>query len=190
MKKVLVFMLCFLAVFAIVSCKQDPKEPEKEDAYVLTVRPAVENPDDPESTINWGTQTGKFQFTITQPIAAGESIEFLAKVASDITEIDVRDGSTSPYTQWASPKVSSLEQTDDGWLIVSIDGEQVTSTAELIGFTLRMPEQNANLFISIKDLKIDGEAVDFEEIDPNTYATAFSGALVPSRVSATVSKEN
>jgi len=191
MKKVLVFMLCFLAVFAIVSCKQDPKEPEKkDDAYVLTVRPAVENPDDPESTINWGTQTGKYQFTLTQPIVAGESIEFLAKVASDITEIIVRDGSTGPsYTKWATLAVSSLEKTDDGWLIVSIEGDKVTSTADLIGLTFTTP-QNASLFVSIKDLKIDGEAVDFEEIDPNAFATAFAGALCPTRVSAVVSKEN
>lgn len=190
MKKVLVFMLCFLAVFAIVSCKQDPKEPEKKDSYVLTVRPAVENPDDPESTINWGTQTGKYQFTLTQPIVAGESIEFLAKVASDITEIIVRDGSTGPsYTKWATLAVSSLETTDDGWLIVSIEGDKVTSTADLIGLTFTTP-QNASLFVSIKDLKIDGEAVDFEEIDPNVFATAFAGALCPTRVSAVVSKEN
>ena len=188
MKKVLVFMLCFLAVFAIVSCKQDPKEPVKDDAYVLTVRPAVENPDDPESTINWGEQTGKCQFTLATAVAAGESIEFLAKVSSDVTKIDVRMG-VSPFTTWKSFTVSECEKTDDGWLIISIDEETVTAGAEKLGITLRVP-QNPNIFCSIKDLKIDGEAVDFEAIVPAEYATAMSGALCPTRVSAEVTKEN
>ena len=188
MKKVLVFMLCFLAVFAIVSCKQDPKEPVKDDAYVLTVRPAVADPDDPESTIDWGTQTGKCQFTLATAVAAGESIEFLAKVSSDVTKIDVRMGA-NPFTTWKSFVVDECEKTDDGWLIISIDEETVSAGAEKIGITLRVP-QNPNIFCSIKDLKIDGEAVDFEEIVAAEYATAMDGALCPTRVSAVVSKEN
>ena len=188
MKKVLVFMLCFLAVFAIVSCKQDPPKPAK-DAYVLTVRPAVADPEDPESTIDWGDQTGKCQFTLATAVAAGESIEFLAKVSSDVTKIDVRMGA-SPFTTWKSIVVDECEKTDDGWLIATIDADLVTSGCDLIGITLRVPTQNEDIFMSIKELKIDEEEVDFEEINPATYATAMSGALCPTRVSATVSKEN
>ena len=79
MKKLLVILLCLVAVFAIVSCKQDPKpadEPVVEDGGVLTVKPA-------SAEVTWGN-TDRFQFVINQEFADGDDVEFLLKLSDSL----------------------------------------------------------------------------------------------------------
>ena len=188
MKKVFILMLCLLAVFAVVSCKHEPEQPNEpvvENGGTLTIRPAVADPTNPESTINWGTQTSKFQFTMKQAIQVEEdedcTIEFLMKVSADVTKVDVRDGSAHPdYPVWGSGTISSLTPDDDGWYSVKVTA---TSTCDKIGFTVRIPTQNPDIFISIKNLKIDGEIVDFSEVEPEKYVETFLG--VPGTIAVT-----
>lgn len=188
MKKVFIIMLCLLAVFAIVSCKHEPEQPNEpvvENGGTLTIRPAVADPTDPESTIDWGTQTSKFQFTMKQAIQVDEdedcTIEFLMKVSSDVTKVDVRDGSDNPsYPIWGSATISSLSADDDGWYSVKVTA---TSTCDKIGFTVRIPTQNPDIYISIKNLKIDGDLIDFADWTPAVAVEPFLG--VPSKIDVT-----
>ena len=187
MKKLFIIMLCILAVFAVASCNQDPKDGPKveENGGTLTVRPAVDNPEAENPAINWGTQEKKFQFRINQAVGVEESVEFLAKVSSDVTEIDVRDGATDATWNSAKAKLTDLSTTDDGWYIIEIDGTK-TSSCEKIGITLRVPAQNEDIFISIKNLKIDGELIDFSEWNEATCVEPY--VSVPSKVAATITK--
>ena len=87
MKKTIIIMLCLLAAFAIVSCKHEPEKGSEpgpaveEHGGILTVRPA-------EGAAF--TQDGKFQFKMAIKYYSGDSIEFKAKVSSDVTALEVR----------------------------------------------------------------------------------------------------
>ena len=186
MKKLIIIMLCILAAFAVASCKQDPKggSTTEENGGTLTVKPGSVDPNDETTALTW-SQEKKFQFLINQVVIAEESVEFLAKVSADVTEIDVRDGATNNTWNTSNAKLTDLSTTDDGWYIIQIDGAK-TSSCEKIGITLRVPTQNADIFISIKNLKIDGELIDFSEWNEATCVEPYYS--VPNRVEATITK--
>ena len=180
MKKVFVILLCLAMVIAVSSCKQDPKQSE-ESGGTLTIRPAVADPDDPESVINWGNQTAKFQFTLVQKIEEDSEIEFLMKVSGDVTRVDVRDGSNGPdYTVWGNGTIASLDPDDNGWYSVKVTS---STNCDKIGFTVRVPSQNPDIFISIRNLKVDGDIVNFAELNTSVAVEPFLD--VPSRIDVT-----
>ena len=179
MKKFLVILLCLLAVFAIVSCKEEPEEaaaPE-ENGGTITIKPA---------STDWGTQTGKMQFILNYEFAGQEEISFLLKFTPEVTKFRVRAGETGSYGTWLDvTDLSALETTDDGWYIVELDGSTVTES-EGLGFTAYVSEQSADIEIQIKNLKIDGALVDLSEWDEATCVKPMVG--VPAALSATITK--
>ena len=173
MKKVLVILLCLLAIFAMVSCKQDleqenggettPAAPE-ENGGVLTVRAA-------EGALF--PQGDRFQFLIDQPLSLDDEIEFLVKCSDVFTSIIPRSGnSDSGYAKFGTFDLEDLSVDADGWYKVETD---VTEDTEFFGITLYLPEgevQDETLFVSIKNLKINGKIVDFSEYNSeNCLAT-------------------
>ena len=181
MKKILVFLVVLLAVFAFVSCKQEPEPdntPVVENGGTLTIRPAVANPEDPEPAIDGGTQPGKFQFKLKQEVSGIQTIAFLAKVSDDVTKVEVRDGSTT--TTWGSVTIADSTP-EDGWYSFSVESLEDTE-CDYIAITVRVV-QNPNVFIQIKNLKIDGKIVDFSEWNPATDVGPWYD--VPSNVDAT-----
>ena len=166
MKKIIVLLLCLMAVFAIVSCKQEPEPtpelaPAAENGGILTVKPA-------SSEVTWGN-TDRFQFVINQEYAEWDTIEFLVKLSDSFASIVPRSGdSSTSWPKFATLAISSLEQDDDGWYIVSTTA---TDAYTQLGFTAYLNSgaaQDENLFISIKNLKIDGVLIDFSEYDAAT----------------------
>ena len=184
MKRLLVILLCLLAVFAVVSCNQEPEEAAPsggadENGGTITIKPASED---------WGTQTGKMQFLIDYAIEAESEISFLMKATSEVTKITVRAGQDGSYVKWLTDaELSALETTDDGWLIVEVDGSKVTDSAGL-GITLTVTAQTQDIEFQIKNLKIDGVLVDFSDWDATTCVGPLTGAECPTAVSATITK--
>ena len=190
MKKFLVILLCLLAVFAVVSCKEEPEEAAtpavEENGGTITIKPASED---------WGTQTGKMQFILinkdkeadeAEVFLGQEEISFLLKFTSQVTSFQVRAGDDGGWTTWLKvTDFSSLETTDDGWYIVELDGSTVTES-EGLGFTAYVSEQSADIEIQIKNLKIDGALVDLSTWDEATCVKPMLG--VPAALSATITK--
>lgn len=187
MKKFFVILLCLLAVFAIVSCKEEPEEAAtpaaEENGGTITIKPVISELND--VVTDWGNQSGKMQFVLNQEIIAEQSISFLAKCSSEVTKITVRAGDGG-YTKWLDgASLSSLETTDDGWYIVEVDETKVTDSAGL-GITLTVSAQSKDIEFQIKNLKIDDELVDFSEWDEASCVKPMVG--VPTALSATITK--
>ena len=184
MKKLLVIMLCLVAVFAIVSCKQDP-EPAPEPAPVvknggvLTVKPA-------SSEVTWGN-TDRFQFVINEEFKDGDTVEFLLKLSDSFASIVPRSGNESlSWPKFGTLKLDTLTKDADGWYIVSVTA---TDEFEQLGFTAMLASggvQDENLFVSVKNLKIGGKLVDFSTYEAETYVAPLVGS--PSEVTATIEK--
>ena len=191
MKRIIVLLLCLLAVFAMVSCKEEPEEAEtpaiEENGGTIAIKPAVENPDDPESTINWGTQDNKIQFVLDQAIEDDQDIAFLLKTTSEVTSFQVRN--SDDYATWLKvDPISSCEKDSEGWYIVEIDGEDTVTESSGLGFTAYVSSQTENIEIQIKNLKIGGKLIDFSTWDTDTCVGPMVGAEVPSALSATITK--
>lgn len=175
-------MLCLVAVFAIVSCKQDPKpadEPVVEDGGVLTVKPA-------SAEVTWGN-TDRFQFLINQEFADGDTVEFLLKLSDSFASIVPRSGNSElSWPKFATLALTALEKDEDGWYIVSVTAndefEQLGMTAMLASGAV----QDENLFISIKNLKIGGKLIDFATYDAESCVAPLVNC--PDGVTATIEK--
>ncbi len=164
MKKAFIILFVLLAVFAFASCKQEPEEtPAEENGGTLTIKPAVADPEAAEPAINWGDQTGKFQFRLNQEVSGVQTITFLAKVSDDVTKVEVRDGGTT--TTWGSV-IMADSTPEDGWYSFSVESLDETE-CDFFAITVRVA-QSPNVFIQIKDLRIDGQLVDFSKWDTAT----------------------
>ena len=187
MKKVIVILLCLLAVFAIVACKE---EPENTSGGGDAIPPATE--------VNGGTltvnaaegaafpQDDRFQFLIAQPLKEDDEIEFLVKCSESFTSIVPRSGnSSSEYAKFGTYDFDSLPEDGYGWFKVETD---VTEDTEYFGITLYLEAeavQDETLFISIKNLKINGKVVDFSEYDEETCLATLQ---TPDALSAVITK--
>ena len=181
MKRILVLLLCFLAVFAIVSCKEEPEaEPAvEENGGTITIKPVINAPED------WGSQKGKMQFVLSQPIEDDQDIVFLLKVTSEVTSFQVRNG--DDYNTWLKvDPISSCEKNADGWYVVEIDGEDIVTESSGLGFTAYVTEQTADIEVQIKNLKIGGTLIDFSTWDEESCVTDMVG--VPAALSAEITK--
>ena len=110
MKKLLVVLLCLLAVFAIVSCKHEP-EPEPEPA------PA---PVDDDATVYVLTATAsgdRFQFKWDAVEDSGDQV-FTLKYKTDktVTSVTTRDPSGAKYVDCAAIATYISEADDAGWV--------------------------------------------------------------------------
>ena len=186
MKKALVILLCLLAVFAIVSCKDEPEEAGGGDS----------TPPAPE--VNGGTltvnaaegaafpQEDRFQFLIAQPLKEDDEIEFLVKCSESFTSVIPRSGnSSSDFKKFGTFDFDSLSEDEDGWFKVETD---VAEDTEYFGITLYLEEgavQDETLFVSIKNLKINGKTVDFGEYDAETCLATL---MTPDALSAVITK--
>ena len=183
MKKVFILMLCLLAVFAIVSCKQEPEkgnEPAsavEENGGTLTVHATA--------GATWG-QPDRFQYVINQAFDDGDTIEFLLKLSDSFTSVVPRSAnSANSYAKFATKAISSLEKDEDGWYMVSV---VATEAFDKLAITCMLGSgvQDENLFVSIKNLKIGDELIDFTEFEEGTVAAPFLG--VPSEIVAVVTE--
>ena len=194
MKKLFVLLLCLLAVFAIVSCKQEPEpepatpptpaEPEFEEpdweSGVLRVMPA-------EGAESSWDQKGKLQFKMAVSYNAGEPIEFKIKCSDDITGIEIREvGNGDTFFIPKETPLSNWEKDSDGWYIISVPGESVVPVAEpclVLGVTARVPADSATrafCYVAFKDMKINNVPVDFTTFVGNELALISSYSSSPS----------
>ena len=197
MKKVLVILFVLLALFAIASCKQDPKpaeqtpdttpdttpvstEPTTADIIAAIVEPdwevgvlRVKSDKDAENP----KQPNKFQFALNKSVTAGQSISFLAKFTENASTLTVRNGDADPYTRFIpDTAVSSFDQDSDGWYNVIVPGDGVIDSS-VIGFTMYVDTGTwASSYIAIKDFKIAGEPVDLTALDEDSDIMPFVGA--------------
>ena len=158
MKKVLVFMLCFLAVFAIVSCKHEPDDPtppaeewKKGDLVVSPAQGAI------------FTQEGKFQFKIAVEYSEGDNIEFHMKCSEAVTKLDVREGGANNTVFESFVIDEDTEKDSDGWYKISVSSDKVSpDEGQYLGLTARLPDEaRDNCFVAIRNLKIGNQAIDF-----------------------------
>lgn len=173
MKKFFVLLICLLAVFAIVSCKQEPEKGNDPVTPPTPAEPEFEEPDWESGVLRVRpadgatfSQSGKFQFKMTVNYSAGEPIEFKLKCTDDVTGIEVREGGNGDT--FFIPKYTALsvwEKDEDGWYIISIPAESVVPVSDpcfSLGITARLPDANRALcYVAIKDMKINNVPVDF-----------------------------
>lgn len=203
MKKVFIVLTVLLAIFAFASCNQDPKpaanptpasdpasdpgstEPTTAEIIAAIVEPEweagvlrVKSGEDAENE----SQPNKFQFGLNLNVAAGQSIDFLAKFTDNANSLLVRqyESPHTPYnsTQTSSESISIEELTpdEDGWYSVSVPGEYVVESTR-IALTLYVDTGTwASSFVAIKDLKIGGEAVDLTLLDEDADILPFVNA--------------
>ena len=175
MKKLLGIVLCVCVLFSVISCKQTIKE---ENGGILTIRPA--------SGCEWGTQTDRFQFQISQPVNKSQSIEFLAKFSSEVTAITVRNADTVSEKWLSSAGFDELKAMDDGWYKVEVDENDVLTNSSGLAMTLAVSAQTQDIFISIKNLRIDGKLIDFSSYNEENCVDAFYST--PNLVSAEITR--
>ena len=190
MRKLFIVLLCMLALFAVVSCKNEPKNSDNTDSEdegwesdVLIVSPA-------EGTTF--SQTGKFQFTMKVTVEAGKEVGFLAKFSDDITKITPRQGE-GRNTKWMTDvPLSDLQMDEDGWYIIVVPAEKVilqedevvdngdgttstvaknVETSSKIALSVGVSDDTrANCWVAIKDLYVNGDADGgVDEVDFSTW---------------------
>jgi len=184
MRRILVFLLCMLAVFAVVSCKNDPT-PTPEPTPTPTP-----TPDPPEPSWETGTlvvrpaegcsfsQEKKFQFQMALQYNANEPIELKMYCSEDVTAITVRQAGDGDQRFIPDTSVYEFETDEDGWYIIKLTADQVIPTISpcfAMGITVRLPDDNRmNCYVAIKDMKINGEAVDFLDYeDDDSFVSAY-----------------
>lgn len=183
MRKLLVVLLCMMALFAVVSCKNNPEptptptpepptptpEPEWESG-TLVVRPAEECS---------FSQTGKFQFQMALDYNEFEPIELLMYCSDEVTAVTIRQAGDGDQRFIPDTPIDNFETTDDGWLIIKLSAEEVIPTispCHALGVTVRLPDANRmNCYVAIKDMKINDEDVDFlqYEGEEDSFITAY-----------------
>ena len=183
MKKVFVLLLCVLAVFAIVSCKQEPEKesdptpaPSGDNGAILTVTA------DTGATYE---HADRFQFAIVQPIKENDSVVFEVKLPESAKSIVPRNGK-GDYDKFETISIDSLTPDADGWYKIDTDA---TVDCEAFGITVMLQDeavQDDGLFVSIRNLKIGGVAVDFTKYDSATCVIPVVQS--PDAVKATITK--
>lgn len=175
MKKALIIFAVLLAIFAFVSCKNEPEatpEPEPAPADPEFVEPDWESgvirimpAEGAESS--W-EQKGKLQFKMAVSYNAGEPIEFKLKCSDDITGIEIREvGNGDTFFIPKETPLSNWEKDSDGWYIISVSGSSVVPVAEpclVLGVTARVPADSptrAFCYVAFKDMRINNVPVDF-----------------------------
>lgn len=198
-------MLCMLALFAFVACKNDPKNSNSDSTThdsdaeaaitqpgVLDVRPAASVTTWTKET-NW-TQSGKFQFRLDVEFEAGKSIDLYLKCSESFNRVAIRQagGDNTKFKIDGAEYVplSSIPKDDDGWYIVSVPAESVTPMDGAIaqtswiglGITLYVPdgntawEVNPPCYAAIKGLSFNGEFFDITNWDEETCVKSFYDA--------------
>ena len=196
MKKVLVILFVLLAVFALASCKQDPKPAEQTPDPTPDPTPGTTEPTTAEIIAaivepEWEAgvlrvksaedatnekQPNKFQFVLNKSVTDGQAIEFKAKFTDNASTITVRKGE-GDYARFINDtSVYDLVKDDDGWYTVSVPADGVVACG-CIGFTLYVETGTwASSFIAIKGLKIGGEDVDITALDEDADIVPFVSA--------------
>ena len=191
MRKLIVVLLCMLALFAVVSCNNEPQtvvddnpgsgEPEW-DTGTLLIKPG-------EGCV-WGGNQDRFQFyvNVDQPLAANDVVSFLVKLSDSFEKIVPRSSnSTSSYVKFSTLPLASLEQDDDGWYIVSVTA---TEACDYLGITCMLKSdavQSEDLYVAIIDMEINESPVDFDSIDGDA-AIPFGGAANPDKITAIITE--
>lgn len=187
MKKLFVLFLCLLTVFAVVSCNNEAKKTpdsdpiEEENGGVITVRPA--------QGASWNS-SGRFQFFLDEEISMGDTIGFLLKMSDTFSSVVVRsDDADNAWPKFATVPVNSEMLNDDGWYV--INDVIANGNCYALGISAMLKSdatQNENLFVQIKNLRINDRLIDFTTCDADTYVTPFAGATAPSDLVVTIDK--
>ncbi len=197
MKKTVLFFVVVFMIFALASCKQDPKQaadttpasdpasdPGSTEPTTAEIIAAIVEPEWEEGVLRVKSapdatnedQPSKFQFGLNKSVTEGQSIGFLAKFTGNAASLLVRQYE-SPHTKFGSEiPVDEFETDEDGWYIVSISGEDVVTSSQ-IAFTMYVePNTWASSFVAIKDLKINGEDVDLTLLEEDEDVLSFVNA--------------
>ena len=165
MKRILVFFLCLLAVFTIVSCNQEPEQKGgggsgsgSGSMYYHLV----------------ATETAKrFGFRYSDlAIEPGDELTFKYRSDHPVTHLYLRDAAGETGV---SKKVIDeyIEEEDDGWFSFSFEFEETLDGIRLELANYLTPETGAHDegvgkfepgdYLDIMDLAINGEALEIEE---------------------------
>jgi len=190
MRKVLVVLICMMALFAVVSCKNEPSgsggsgsddtsEPDW-DAGSLVIKPA--------EGCSWSDNNkDRFQFFINHELKADDVVEFLVMLSDSFEKIVPRSSNAdSSWRKFDQLSVDELELNGE-WYEVSF---KATEDCEYIGITCMLKsgaEQSEDLYFGITDLIINEEAIDFDTLGEG-YATPFIGAANPSAITAVITE--
>lgn len=126
MKKFIVLLLCLLAVFAIVSCKQEP-EPEPEPAPEPAAKSTVYVLTSPEAGGD------RFQLAFTAAVETGDVLTFKWKSDVTFTAYGVRTKAGDKYAYNAA--FTAGEPDADGWYTFSFTIPETVARDEFF-FTL------------------------------------------------------
>lgn len=168
MKKLFVIMLCLLAVFAIISCKQEP-EPTPEPAedstvYVLTA-----------------TASGdRFQFKWDAVEESGGEV-FTLKYKTDktVTAVTTRDPSGSKYIDNAAIGTYISEADDAGWVTFTFTIPEGTHTGFGIAFFVEGSVTAGEVF-KVKDIMLGDEEMTLAQ--ENSWAGCSPSITVEGKV--------
>ena len=189
MKKLFIILVVMMAIFALASCKQDPKEeatPAVENGGVITVRVG--------EGAEWNS-SGRFQFFLDESITEDDTIEFLIKMSDTFSQVVVRSSdSTALWPKYATITVTPEMLNEDGWYVISTlpdGGDPIVAkdSCDALGISAMLKSGEAQtdaLFVQIKNLKINGTLIDFSKKDADTYVLPFAGALAPSTMVVTI----
>ena len=148
MKKLLVLLLCLLAVFAIVSCKQEP-----EKGGEPTPAPA----DDSTVFVLTATAAGdRFQFKWDSVEESGGEV-FTLKYKTDkvVTQVTTRDPSGAKYLDCASIGTYISEADAEGWITFTCTIPEGTHTG--FGIAFFAADIAATDVFRVKDIMIGEE---------------------------------
>ena len=188
MRKLIVVLLCMLALFAVVSCNNEPKTATDDTGSDETVWDAGTLLIKPGEGCVWGGNSDRFQFYINvgQALADGDEISFLVKLSDSFEKIVPRSSnSASSWAKFQTISLSSLDQDDDDWYIVSVTA---TEACDYLGITCMLKSDavpSEDLYVGIMDLKINDLFVDFDSIEGDA-AMPFSGAANPDKITAVI----
>ena len=157
MKKLLVVMLCLLAVFAIVSCKHEPEKSNEPE-------PAPAPADDSTVYVLTATAAGdRFQFKWDAVEDSGNQV-FTLKYKTDkaITSVTTRDPSGAKYMDNASITPYISEADDAGWITFTCTIPEGAHTGFGIAFFVSGGVVADEVF-KVKDIMIGDEEMELAQ---------------------------
>ena len=134
MKKLIIVLLCLLAVFAVVSCNQETKNPEK---------PAAEG--DFYYRLTATRDAKRFSFKYAGGANGinpdeGDTITFMYRSSHPVTHFYLRNESASSTPSFANKTLIDpyIEAGEDGWITFSFTYPEMEDTYPVSGFCLEL----------------------------------------------------
>ncbi len=134
MKKLIIVLFCLLAVFAVVSCNQEPKNPEQ---------PAAEGDFYYRLTATRDAKRFSFKYAGGENginPEEGDTITFKYRSSHPVTHLYLRNenGSATPVFAKKTAIGAYVEAGDDGWITFTFKYPEMEDTYPVSGFLLEL----------------------------------------------------